>query len=293
MLIASIPSPDEIFFENILKCSSVDGIRYNTGVSSPYTPKEILQKLLEARDPDDIYVDLKGRQPRIIRWARADYGRIVVNRRIISNDKNPLYVVLRDDGKYLITQIVGRKIFLDPRPDYVGEGESFNIEGNFTIEGCYLTQKDRDFISAANELGIKNFLLSFFEETEDINSVLKLAPNANLCLKIESPKGVDFIKNNKIVDSKIHLMVAQDDLWINVGQNNLHHYFDILKMIIKIDPEAVLASKLFTSFSRGQLEMTDCSSFLYVKSLGFKHFMLSDGSKRYFNEAIKAFWNLS
>ena len=130
-------------------------------------------------------------------------------------------------------------------------------------------------------------MLSFVEE----NLIWKrwLNSEAKMVLKIESPRGLDFMSH---ADFNCHLAAhdsARDDLMINIGDNKTL-MIAALYAIIEKDPNAIIASRIFSGIeSDGNVSMGDLSDLKLMQMIGYKNFMLSDGiCDRHFDRAIKA-----
>ena len=98
MLIASLPPVhQEELLEEIITNPGVGAVRYNTGMSSAYEPRETLQRIMRIAVPlaKPVYVDLKGKQLRVVEWANLPEGPIVLNHRIEA--KKPAKVFFRGD----------------------------------------------------------------------------------------------------------------------------------------------------------------------------------------------------
>lgn len=276
MLIASIPGPQNISqLQAIIKHPLVNGFRFNTGVKVPYSPAETLKRILDQLGYLDFWLDIKGRQLRITKWADPNYGEIHLNHNIKVD--LPAQAIFRGDDICQINAIANNQIFVYPNPRFaLGEGQSINIHGqNLNIKG-YLTKDDVSYLKAARSVGVNKIMLSFVESNDDIKEVQKFHPHAQLCLKIESQKGLDFVKtqyNPKI--GNINLMAARDDLFIN-----LENKFDItsaLQLIIQKDPDAFVASRILTSLvNSSEISQGDISDLYLLHQMGYQNFMLSD-----------------
>jgi pyruvate kinase len=177
----------------------------------------------------------------------------------------------------------------------VGEGQSINITGkNVTIKG-YLTVEDRNYIAAACQIGLKHFMLSFVEQDRDINEVERCIEESlnfkdenqpKFVLKIESQKGLEYIRKRS--NSKHQLMAARDDLMVQIGQSKVR-ILPALEEIVHTDPEAICASRLFSSLEHdGDLSLGDLADLFLMEKFGYKHFLLSDGLCRHsFASAMK------
>ena len=276
-LIATLPPPHLKQIKEVAENSEIDMFRFNTGSRSPLTPYMTIRKILERVPKEKLWIDVKGRQVRIDMWAVPTFGDVVLNRNIKVD--LPATIFLRNGETSQIVELQGKKIYLDPMPRYViGAGQSVNILGkNFSVLGDYLTDVDKQYIEAGRELGVNKYMLSFLEKGSDIAEVLTIDPGAEICGKIESPAGLELIKNGSWSGEKIQLMAARDDLFINVGFN-AKKMFEAQRLIIKKDSKAIAASRILTSLERDEeVSLSDLSDVYLLREMGYSNFLLSDG----------------
>ena len=193
-IIATIPPPQrDEQVRLVAEHPLLSGARFNVGARSPYPPAETLERLRDALGEKTFWVDLKGRQLRITGWAVPTYGDIELNHEFEVD--LPATIYFRGAEKSLIREVRGKKIYVDPPPPRaVGDGQAVNVHGkNLRIKG-FLTEEDRLYIEAARNLGIHDYMLSFVEEQSDIAAVRELDPAARIVAKIESPRGLEFVR---------------------------------------------------------------------------------------------------
>lgn len=293
MLIATLPAIyQEELLMKIVSHPLIDQVRYNVGVCSPYSPKETLEKIFALTNElgKKLWVDLKGRQLRIVQWSVPVYGKIILNHDLEVDC--PANVFFRGNEWSEIKVVKGNTIYVDPPPAHaVGAGQAINIHGNNLNIKEYLTEDDKKYIEAACEFGIKNFMLSFVETLDDLDDVIKIAQSGDveLVLKIESPKGLEFVDKTSVKTfEKYHLMAARDDLMINIGDNKAK-ILPALSKIILTDHNAILASSIFSGLEySGFVSMGDLSDLRLMQFMGYKNFLLSDGiCLRHFDKAMK------
>ena len=282
--------------EEMIAHPDVDAVRYNTGMRCDISAEEILAiilKLTQKYNKPPPLIDLKGRQLRVIRWAKPPYGPILLNHPI--EVPVPAHVYLRgEDGAFTIRKIAnGNEIYLSPQPKYeVGEGQSVNIVSReLRILDGYFVNKDIEFIAAAKKFGIKDFLFSFTEFRDDIvtfSKALRDIKNPRMILKIESTNGLDLVRTQTEMFKNCRYMAARDDLVIHIG--NLEATI-ASREIVQRDREAICASRLLLGLeTTGEVTLADVSDLELMQRFGYKHFMLSDGiSHRHFKKATN-FW---
>jgi len=291
MLLATLPAVHQTpLLRRILAHPSVGGARYNVGARSPFSPRETLERLVDAaRDEGKaLWVDLKGRQLRIVQWAVPTFGDIVLNHEI--EVELPARIYFRGSEWSEIREVRGNRLFVDPPPpSAVGQGQAVNVHAaRLTIRG-YLTEEDEAYLEACQALDIADVMLSFVEEPEDIAVVRDRLPGVRPVLKIESPRGLELVRTASAETlGGTRLMAARDDLMINVGENKAS-MLPALELLIRKDPEAILASRLFQGVERGEPALADFSDLRLMESLGYRTYLLSDGiCQRHFDAAVKA-----
>ena len=295
MLIISLPPVhQEDLLKEMIAHPYVGAVRYNTGMSSAYKPGEIIRRIKEHAAPlhKPIWIDLKGKQLRVIEWANLPEGPIVLNHRI--KVRLPAKVCFRGDDCCQLKEVVrGNEIYVDPLPKKpVGRGQSVNIlSEKLEIEGGLLPL-DREYIQAALREGVFNFMLSFVESMDDVreleNALGKDSPRSNICLKIESQAGLNFVSKTDLATLRPYkLMAARDDLMIQI---EIFKMINALKSIIEKDPKAICASRLFMGLETGDVSMADISDLEHMSLLGYRDFMLSDGISREHFSAVIKFW---
>lgn len=282
MLIVTLPSvhnPELI--EKMCAHPLVDGMRYNVGIRTAYPPLTVLSYLKKVANGKKLWIDLKGRQIRITKWADPTYGDIELTHEVEVD--LPAKIFFRGGQWSNIVEVYGNKLIVDPNPrEALGAGQAINIIGkNLKIKGDYLTEMDKQHIIAAKRLGIHNYMLSFVEQDSDLEEVRLLDSDANLVLKIESLKGLEYVPK-----TTEHLMAARDDLMINIGENKAE-IINALRLIIEKDPNAMVASGMLTSEC---LTIADVSDMTLLNMLGYNHFVLSDDvSHNKFDISMKKF----
>jgi pyruvate kinase len=298
MFIATLPAiHEQALMTRIVAHPSIDGVRYNTGSSSPYSALETLKRItgLTQTYNKTLWIDLKGRQLRIKKWSYPKYGGQIILNHEIEID-GPGIIHFRGGGSSELKVVRGSTVYVDPPPQQaLGEGQAINITGtNVTIKG-YLTEEDRDYIAAACQLGLRHFMLSYVEQDQDIDDVDQVIEKSlgsntrfepHFVLKIESRKGLEYVRQR--TKHTHQLMAARDDLMIEIGENKAR-VLQAVEEIVRADPEAICASQLFSSLAReGELSLGDLADIALMENLGYKHFLLSSGvCRNHFDHAMK------
>ena len=288
MLIATLPTirsdSDFRLAENIFGCPAIGSARYNTGGETPLEAKEIITRLARIATSRQkiLYVDLEGRQTRVAAWSPFARGCVVLNREF--EIELPAQIYFRRAGwcKVVNAEPKQRKLYFESSPTsdyYLGAGQSVHIVAKkFRIPG-YLGGRDMEFIDAARSES-PNFMLSFIEELADLEEFdAAFGEGRNdpkVVLKIESPKGVEFISKYRRLLGDYRLMAARDDLFLGY----LHRRGEILqalKKLVEVDADAIVASRLLTGLERNsEPTLADIEDVFLMHSFGYKHFMFAD-----------------
>lgn len=303
-LLATLPSLSNMkSVERIVMHPNIDEVRLNTGARFPGKPEDVLKNLEEMCDyyGKKLWIDIKGRQLRIEKWADPVYESIELNHRIDPSAKGKA-CLFRNGGTSVIQHVdnsgPNSRIFVYPLPEEaLGAGQSINIIGDYSVNG-YLTDRDKEFLYLAEKLGIKNVMASFVESYTDIMEVLSCIHDADIVIKIESVKGVEFLKSSmkslkgKIENGSIQVMAARDDLYLQMqqfGNERPMAMMDSLWTIIHADKNAICASRIFQSLEKrhGNISFSDMEDLILMWHMGYRRFMLCDNVCNYaFDKAM-------
>ncbi|MBK6314735.1 MAG: hypothetical protein IPF53_10590 [Blastocatellia bacterium] len=268
--IVTVP-PYAAFVEEVARHPIVGGLRLNTVMPIKGPLEDVLERLSSLGQP--LWVDLKGRQLRVVEAAVPPFTSVRLSHRI--SVKTPADAFFSDGREYArIVEVDGDRLILDESPHrVVGPGESVNvIADDLEIEGT-LTATDRAYLAAMRALGLKDVMLSFVERPEDITEVHELLPDANLVLKIESLRGLDYVREHG--HARGRLMAARGDLYVEVLQP--HRIVGAMRDIIGADPDAIVASRVLASLAVDAVpSCSDISDVAFCLSLGYRTFMLGD-----------------
>lgn len=234
-------------------------------------PREALDRLSKYNQP--LWVDLKGRQLRVVGAAIPPFTEVKLSHRI--KVQTPVDAYFSDGNERVqIAAVDGDRIILEDGPRrLIGPGESVNIiHPSLKIEGT-LTETDKAYLSAMREFGLNRVMLSYVEAAGDVAEVKDLLPGADVLLKIETQRGLEFAKNEKATHG--HLVAARGDLYVEVLRP--HKIVDAMKTIIQADPDAIAASRIFDSLVWTSVPASaDISDAAFLFEIGYRRFMLGD-----------------
>ena len=259
------------FLAEVASHPLVSGFRLNTVMPLRAGPREALEKL--SVYPQPLWVDLKGRQLRVADAAIPPYSEIRLSHRV--RVQTPVDAYFSDGNERVrVAAVDGDRLILADGPRrLVGPGESVNIvHPSLEIEG-YLTKTDRHYLSAMAELGFKQVMLSYVESPEDIQGVRQVLPEAEVLLKIETQRGLEFARQHGPEHGR--LMAARGDLYVEVLRP--HKIIPALKSIIAVDPQAVVASRILDSLAFQPVPLSaDISDVAFLLEIGYRSFLLGD-----------------
>jgi pyruvate kinase len=248
----------------------VCGFRLNTVMPLKETPREVLERLSSFGVP--LWVDLKGRQLRVVGAAVPPFTEVRLSHRI--RVRTPCDAFFSDGREHArVAEVDGDRLILEDGPRrLVGPGESVNIvDPSLEVEGT-LTDTDREYLAAMRDVGLTCVMLSYVERRDDVAEVKALLPGAEVILKIESRRGLELVADGASLG---RLCAARGDLYVEVFEP--HRIVGALRRIIRADPSAVVASRLFASLARGPVpDAADIGDVAFLVGTGYRTFMLGD-----------------
>jgi pyruvate kinase len=269
-VIVTVP-PYADFLEELARHPLVNGFRLNTIMPLHDSPAEALRRLQAYGKP--LWVDLKGRQLRVVGAALPPYTEVRLSHRI--RVKTPVDSFFSDGAECVrVMAVDGDRLILEDGPRrLVGPGESVNIvHPSLEIEGT-LTDTDRAYLAAMREAGLKQVMLSYAEAPTDAEELRALLPGAELVLKIETQKGLVYARRWGAAHGR--LMAARGDLYVEVLRP--HRILSALRTILAADPGAIAASRILDSLVEHPVPAcADIGDLAFLLTLGYRTFMLGD-----------------
>lgn len=269
--IVTLP-PYAPFAEEVARHPLVAGFRLNTVMPlAGETPRESLARLSAVGRP--LWVDLKGRQLRVLEAAVPPFTAVRVSHRL--RVPTPCDVFFGDGREAArLLAVDGDRLVLDEGPRrVVGPGESVNVvHPGLEVEGT-LTASDREYLAAMRGLGLTTAMLSFVEREEDVAELRAELPGATPMLKVESRRGLAFAGRHGATLGR--LVAARGDLYVEVREP--HRLVGALRDVIAADPEAVVASRLFPTLLRTPVPVaSEVCDAAFLLALGYRTFLLGD-----------------
>jgi pyruvate kinase len=259
------------FLDEVAAHPIVHGFRLNTVMPVKDGPREALERLGRYRQP--VWVDLKGRQLRVVGAAIPPFTEVQLSHKI--RVRTPVDAYFSDGTERArVVAVRDDRIILEDGPRrLIGPGESVNIiDPSLEIEGT-LTATDLAYLAAMKEMGLKNVMLSYVESADDVVEVRKYLPNGEVLLKIETQRGLAFAEKHGAKQGC--LIAARGDLFVEVLRP--HRIASALKTVIKADPNAIVASRIFDSLAWSSVPVSaDIGDAAYLLEIGYRKFMLGD-----------------
>jgi hypothetical protein len=259
------------YLAEVAKHSLVCGFRLNTVMPVKGGPAEALTRLRAFGQP--LWVDLKGRQLRVVGAAVPPYTEVHLSHPIEVDTPVDAFFSGGKECVRIVAVDGNRLILADGPQRLVGPGESVDIvHPSLKIEGT-LTETDRAYLAAMGEIGLTRVMLSYVEHPSDVEEVESLLPGAEVMLKIESQRGLDYAREHGA--SQGRLMAARGDLYIEVLRP--HRIISAVREIIEADPQAVVASRILDSMAHHPIpECADIGDVAFLLSLGYRTFLIGD-----------------
>lgn len=259
------------YLQEVVEHPLVCGLRLNTVMPLREGPEEAIRRLQVLGKP--LWVDLKGRQLRVVGAAVPPFTEVRISHPIRVH--TPADVFFSDGSEHArLVAVDGDRLILESGPRrVVGPGESLNIvHPSLEILGT-LTETDQAYLAAMRSLKLNQVMLSYVESVSDLQEVRELLPSAEILLKIETHKGLAFAR--EYGGSLGRLVAARGDLYVEVLRP--HKIVPALREIIRVDPNAIVASRILDSLAFNPVPVSaEISDVAFLLSLGYRTFLLGD-----------------
>ena len=276
----SFPHFEESAFDDRLA-----GIRLNSAMMSGAELDSEIQTIQNLTrnspwKPVPLWFDIKGRQLRVTAvQASKTHLELDLNHPI--EVETPTVVLFKAGADRALLKEVKNKTHLifEGGPTYnVKAGESLHIRHpSLKVLGPPFCDAELLKIRKVVDAGFQRYYLSYTEGQEEIDELRKfIGPDADLILKIENQKGLDFIQSRKFkLGKNTKLAAARGDLFVEL--NMPHDILNAVKTILKADPAAMVGSRLLLSMIHSPVpECNDLSDLAWLADIGYSHFLLCD-----------------
>lgn len=256
------------------------GIRLNSAMMAP---TELTKELELAAAPEvevPLWFDVKGRQMRVAEVIPDDdHLDLRLNHPIfVRTPATVLFKAGADAARLDRLEEGGRRLVFQGGPHYlVREGESLHIRHpSLEIRGPLFTDAELEKIAMVRAAGCRRWFLSYVEEAADVDRFLELVGrDAEVMLKIESPRGLDYVARDFVKRENLTLVAARGDLYVELERP--HEILAATKLIVERDPEACVGSRiLLSTIQSGVPECADFSELAWLYDIGYRSMMLCD-----------------
>ncbi|MBI5065473.1 hypothetical protein HZA97_04490 [Candidatus Woesearchaeota archaeon] len=278
---------DKIFphYEKFASDERIAGVRLNTALlyneerRNEKPIEELFDEAVKKAHGTRVYCDIKGRQLRVCEVSdRKDKLELTVNHDI--NVNLPTVAIFKggNDPARLAEIKDKRTLVFDAGPKWkVKTGESVSIrDPSLKVQGT-IPEYEKEVIKKARNAVIKDFMLSFVENEEDMTELRKYTgSDGELVAKIESKDGLDFVRYEYNKDSGYNLMTARGDLFVTIKKP--HQIVKATEDIVKACPNAIAASRILLSVTNEPVpSCSDFSDLEFLLKAGYTRLMLCDG----------------
>lgn len=257
----------------------ISAIRLNSAMIHNYELEKEFEIADSVKDHVPLYFDVKGMQLRIDKVIpNNDHLEVILNHKI--ECETPSMVLFKGAKDYALLKEIkeGDHLIFEGGPKYmVHDGESIHIrDPDLKVSRPTFTDKEVEKIKTALDAGYTKFCLSYVENQQDVDDLRKyVGPDAEVILKIENKKGLEFVANDFKKDKNTYLMAACGDLYVEVDKP--HDMMEALKLIIKKDPEAYAGSRMLLSIMNEPVpELSDMLQLSWLYDAGYRRLMLCD-----------------
>jgi pyruvate kinase len=142
----------------------------------------------------------------------------------------------------------GRRLIFDGGPQWsVKVGESIHIrDDSLVVSGEFFSVAELEKIDKVRKFGFDKYFLSYVQNQRYVDQFVELVgKDAEIRLKIEDPKGLDYVARDFRKTENIILVAARGDMFVEVKKP--HDILAGLKLIIEKDPEASAGSRILLS----------------------------------------------
>jgi pyruvate kinase len=269
-VIATAP-PYADYLAEVVRHPLICGLRLNTVMPFRESHEEVLSRFNQFKIA--VWVDLKGRQLRVTEAAVPPFTEVKISHKITVHTPADVYFSDGTEHGQLVA-VDGDRLILENGPRRViGPGESVNIlHPSLKVLGT-LTETDKAYLQAMQSLGMTKVLLSYVESPTDIEEIKDHLPNAEVMLKIESHRGLAFVRNYGHEYGR--LIAARGDLFTEISKP--HKIISALRDIIRADPNAIAASRILDSMAFHPVPVSaEINDVAYLWTLGYHTLMLGD-----------------
>jgi len=265
----------------------LDGIRLNSAMMDAAEIDDDFNTKVEAATIP-LWFDIKGMQLRI-REVLTDHKtdkhlEIILNRPIILDRKvshfQPCIIEFKageDAAKCIAMEDGGKRLVFESWPKFeVRAGESIHVREPHTTDGPVFLPYEIEKIEKIVALGFNNFYLSYVWDQRHVDEFREyIGKDAQLRLKIENPRGLNWVSSGWRPQANTNLVAARGDLYVEIDYP--HQIMQACKLIIGADPGATVGSRMLLSLvTQNYPRCADLSDLSWLYDIGYRNFLLCD-----------------
>lgn len=258
----------------------LSGIRLNSAMMSHPELDRELTLIRDLAPPVPVWFDVKGRQLRVAEVLdNREYLDLRLNHAVsVDAPTEILFKAGADIGLLGEVSEGGFRLTMKGNPKYrVRAGESIHLRHpSLKVHGPIFTDVELEKVEKVRRAGISRWFLSYVEEQRDVDIFREVVgPDAELMLKIESKRGLEFVARGWRKSEGVRLVAACGDLYVEVDKP--HDILGAVESIVKADPEAVAGSRLLLSVVHEPVpSFADFAQLAWLHRVGYQNFMLCD-----------------
>lgn len=267
-------------FPRFARDSRLAGIRLNSAMMTNPELEQELALVAEIGGDVPLHFDVKGRQPRVVEvHPNDDHLDLTLNHPV--SVETPVPVLFKAGADRALLDHLedgGRRLVFRGGPAYmVRPGESLHVRHpSFRIHEPLFTDEEVAKIEKVRRAGFTRYFLSYVEEQSDVDRFLELVgKDAEVMLKIESQRGLEYVARNFRKRDNLTLVAARGDLYVEIDRP--HEIMAALRLIIGADPLACVGSRILLSVIHEPVP--SCADFLelaWLHDIGYRSMMLCD-----------------
>jgi len=260
------------------------GIRIN---SAALSNAEVMAELAIAEKSGGtvpLWFDIKGRQLRVTAvHPNHRFLDISLNHPVSVPVPTPVLFKAGADSALLkrIEEGGTRLIFHDGAthgPHWeVKEGDSLHIRHPaLKVSGPQFIEAELAKIETVKKAGFTRYFLSYVQCQRDVDEFRELiGRSSELALKIEDPKGLEYVARTFRKEDGVSLVAARGDLYVELIRP--HDILPSLKLIAAHDPEAMVGSRIMLSVVQDAVpSCADFSELAWLYDIGYRRMLLCD-----------------
>ncbi|HXV26893.1 MAG TPA: hypothetical protein VD862_02640 [Candidatus Paceibacterota bacterium] len=271
-------------FRDYARDDSLDGIRINSAAVDDAELKAEFALLANAKPSVPVYFDIKGRQLRVTEvLPNTTHLDVRLNHPV--GVPTPTVVLFKAGADSALLQEVaedGHRLIFAPGAKHgpkveVKVGDSLHIRNpDLTVGGNQFTELEHRKLSLAKEAGFTRWFLSYVQNGRDVQEFLDLVGRHDeVCLKIEDPKGLQYVAGEFKKRDNLSLVLARGDLYVEVDRP--HDILWATRLVVERDPEAIVGSRLMLSMVNSKVPAcVDFSELAWLYDVGYRRFMVCD-----------------